>query len=71
MRLSATGGAIDIEGIESGLTRMFGNRESDGARQLIAVTFYIIIESLLGIQLGIQILRYGCIQCGRCLVAAM
>ena len=69
--LTTTGGAKDIEGVEGGLSRMLSNGESHGARQFVAVTFYIIIESLLGIQLRIQGLGLGCVQCGRCLVTAM
>ena len=61
--LSAARGTIDKERIKGGLARMLCDRESDGTRQFVAVAFDIVLESLLRIELGIQLLRSHRIQC--------
>ena len=49
---------------------MLGNRQSHRAGQFVAITFYKIIKCLLGVELGIEILRHGSVEGRGSLVAA-
>ena len=69
MGLTATGRTIDKEWVEGRLTRMLCDRQTYRAWQFIGVSFNIIIEGLLGIQLRIQVLGHGCIKNRRRLIA--
>ena len=56
MSLTTSRGTIDEERVECRLTRMIRNREANGARQLIAVALDKRLESLLQVELRIQLL---------------
>lgn len=68
--LTTTGGSEHEEGVERRLTWVLRDRETYRARQLIAVTLDKGLESLMDIQLGIQVLWDGGIQRGRRLVGS-
>ena len=59
---------INKEWIEGRLARMLSNRETYRARQLVRVALDIALESLMRIQLWIQILGYSTIKRRRSLV---
>ena len=50
---------IDKEGIEGGFTWMLGDRETNGARQLVRVTLDIVVKTLLGVELRVELLMAG------------
>ena len=64
MGLTAAGGTVYEEGVEGGLARMLCDRESYRARQLVGVALDIVLESLLGIELRVQLLGHGGIEHG-------
>ena len=70
MCLATTRRTKDKERIKSGLTRMFCYRQADRTRQFIAITFNEVLECLLRIELGIELLRCCGIQDRRSLVAS-
>ena len=41
---------------------MLGDRETNGTRQLVRVTLDIVVETLLGVELGVELLLTGCIE---------
>ena len=71
MGLATARGAIDKERIKGGLSRMFSNGEADGTRQFVGITLDEVLEGLLRIKLGIQLLRCGSIERRRSLVATL
>ena len=71
MGLATARGAVDEEWIKSGLSGMLGNVEPDSTGQLVGVAFDEVLESLLGIELGIQLLRRSGIKRRRSLVGTL
>ena len=69
MGLATARGTVNKERIKCGLSRMLGNGEADGTRQLVGITLDEVLEGLLRIKLGIQLLGRGGIERGRSLVA--
>ena len=57
MRLSATRRSIDEHRVELHGVGVFGNGHAYGARQFVAVSLNIIVESKVRIQLRIDLLR--------------
>ena len=68
MGLATARGTIDEEGVECALTRMLGNGETDGTGQFVRIALDEVLEGLLRIELGVQLLRRGGIERRRSLI---
>ena len=69
--LATTRGTIDKEGIERALARMLGDGEADGTWQLVGIALDEVLEGLLRVELGIQLLGRSSIECRRRLISAL
>ena len=69
--LATTRGTVDEEGIERTLARMLSDGEADGTWQLVGIALDEVLEGLLRVELGIQLLGRGGIECRWRLVGAL
>ena len=63
MGLTTTGRTVDEEGIEGTLAWMLCYGEANGTRQFVGIALDKVLEGLLHIKLGIQLLRCDSIEC--------
>ena len=69
--LATTRGTVDKEGIERALARMLGDGEADGTWKFVGIALDEVLEGLLRVELGIQLLGRSGIECRWRLVGAL
>ena len=62
--------SVDVEGVEGRLAWMLGDGQAYGARQLVGVALYEVVEGLFAVELRVDVLRHSGIEDGRGLVGA-